>query len=273
MFEVIVHGPGVFKRQTFDKPEIVVGSSRSNDLPLRHKHVSRQHARILYNDGFHVEDLGSKNGTKVNGVRVEGCVALRSIDDIDIGPFTLTLVPLNPLGDGSQDADIEAARPVTPAEESFLSSIRAYPGVPGARIAYADWLSKQGESLKAQILLTQESMRTAPPTQGQFRDLNALLARLPRGDMWWRVLIARAPIESCGAQYEGVCPKTWDGLRPTDKASMRTCGACGRDVLYCITIDEARDYAKKGGRVVIDAEVRRAPNDLRPRPPMPSSRR
>ena len=53
--------------------------------------VSRHHARVLVSgDEAHVEDLGSKNGTFVDGKPVAGACLLRDGDEIRVGPATLT---------------------------------------------------------------------------------------------------------------------------------------------------------------------------------------
>jgi DNA-binding winged helix-turn-helix (wHTH) protein len=52
--------------------------------------VSRRHARILVGeDGAVLEDLNSKNGTKVRGRRISGIERLEDRDEIAIGPATL----------------------------------------------------------------------------------------------------------------------------------------------------------------------------------------
>lgn len=53
--------------------------------------VSRVHARIRCRavDAF-IEDLGSKNGTWVNGRKVEGSVHLEDGDEVRLGTITLT---------------------------------------------------------------------------------------------------------------------------------------------------------------------------------------
>jgi len=55
-----------------DGADLTLGRSPDNDCVLAHDSVSRRHAR-LFNDGgcWIVEDLGSKNGVRVNGSRVE----------------------------------------------------------------------------------------------------------------------------------------------------------------------------------------------------------
>ena len=55
--------------------------------------VSRHHARLFIAGGrVHVEDLNSLNGTRVNGKRVQGAVAVQPGDTLDFGfqgPFDL----------------------------------------------------------------------------------------------------------------------------------------------------------------------------------------
>ncbi len=66
---------------------------------LPHPQVSRRHACITREgSAATVTDLGSANGTFVNGRRVQGATALQPGDQIDIGPYALqftgaTLVP------------------------------------------------------------------------------------------------------------------------------------------------------------------------------------
>lgn len=52
-------------------PRLVVGRRESSDVVLRFANVSGQHCELSIVDGYwHVKDLGSSNGTKVNGSRV-----------------------------------------------------------------------------------------------------------------------------------------------------------------------------------------------------------
>jgi pSer/pThr/pTyr-binding forkhead associated (FHA) protein len=65
--------------------ELTIGRSPGCSIQLLRSMVSRQHARITFkNEDYHLEDLGSTNGTYVNGVKVERCI-LRTNDQIDIG--------------------------------------------------------------------------------------------------------------------------------------------------------------------------------------------
>lgn len=56
---------------TFDQSAITIGAMDDNDLTITDETVSRYHCRLLQEeDAYIVQDLGSTNGTFVNGVRI-----------------------------------------------------------------------------------------------------------------------------------------------------------------------------------------------------------
>ena len=66
--------------------ECVLGRQRDNPIVLKDGAASRRHARVFQADGhWWVEDLGSANGTKVNGARIAKRRGLRNGDAIRIG--------------------------------------------------------------------------------------------------------------------------------------------------------------------------------------------
>jgi ABC-type multidrug transport system ATPase subunit/pSer/pThr/pTyr-binding forkhead associated (FHA) protein len=68
---------------------IRIGRDPSNDLPLNHPTVSSQHARLERRGNvLYIQDLGSTNGTFVNGRRITQMV-LNAGDVVQIGPFKL----------------------------------------------------------------------------------------------------------------------------------------------------------------------------------------
>lgn len=73
----------------------IIGRSNECDIVIDSKHVSRHHARIFSStDGqWFVEDLGSSNGTFVNGERVKSHPISRA-DVIEIGMASLSFSPL-----------------------------------------------------------------------------------------------------------------------------------------------------------------------------------
>jgi signal transduction histidine kinase/CheY-like chemotaxis protein len=88
---VVVMGPGVGRKYEV-KDKIIIGRSPDADIQLAFGDVSRSHARVSRADtlSFFVEDLGSRNGTLVNGLPV-GREELRFGDRIQIGASTILL--------------------------------------------------------------------------------------------------------------------------------------------------------------------------------------
>jgi hypothetical protein len=69
-----------------DKPELSIGREAANELVVSDADVSRKHARfILQGNTYLVEDLGSTNGTFVNGERIAAPVMLVSGDVVQLG--------------------------------------------------------------------------------------------------------------------------------------------------------------------------------------------
>src|SRR5438105_585872 len=81
---------------------IVLGRSAEADVPLDSTKVSRQHAELVRDpfDRWWVRDLGSRNGTRVNGVRVSESI-LQPGDVLEVGDFVLSLCPAVPSLDQS----------------------------------------------------------------------------------------------------------------------------------------------------------------------------
>lgn len=73
-----------------DEREYTIGRSSRSDVVLEDPSVSGQHAKLVPHPlGFTVTDLGSTNGTKVNGKPVQGEQALHAGDTIGIGDAVL----------------------------------------------------------------------------------------------------------------------------------------------------------------------------------------
>jgi hypothetical protein len=65
--------------------EFVIGRDRACHLRPTSRYVSRQHCIIVISNIFvHVRDLGSRNGTLVNGIRVDGRQELQHGDILQI---------------------------------------------------------------------------------------------------------------------------------------------------------------------------------------------
>jgi DNA-binding winged helix-turn-helix (wHTH) protein len=72
--------------------EYVIGRSPEASIPIYMRSISRRHARIVVDgQAAWIEDLGSKNGTLVNGRAVQGRVPLSPGDQVRLGDETLIL--------------------------------------------------------------------------------------------------------------------------------------------------------------------------------------
>lgn len=77
---------------SLDGSEVSVGRAPDCDIRVDLTNVSRRHACIrAEEEDFVIEDLGSTNGTHVNGVRVSRCI-LRSNDVVGIGSCRILFV-------------------------------------------------------------------------------------------------------------------------------------------------------------------------------------
>jgi pSer/pThr/pTyr-binding forkhead associated (FHA) protein len=82
---------------------MIVGRSRDCDIVLDNLGVSRMHAELGFDNGeFVVDDLGSANGSVLNGTRVEKA-SLGDGDVLQIGKFQLHIA-LPREGDDSPSA-------------------------------------------------------------------------------------------------------------------------------------------------------------------------
>lgn len=79
-------GPTPGKEIKLDKREMFLGRDLSNDIVVNDTEVSRRHTRFFaQGDTYVVEDLGSTNGTYVNGQRLVSPYILRPGEMVAIG--------------------------------------------------------------------------------------------------------------------------------------------------------------------------------------------
>ena len=69
---------------------VIVGRSPNADIVIGAGYVSARHARFsLMGQNLFVEDLGSTNGTAVNGQRISEPCALRNNDVVNVGDVSI----------------------------------------------------------------------------------------------------------------------------------------------------------------------------------------
>jgi len=82
---ILQQGSGSGRRWALDEGALTIGRGEDCEIVLPDRHISRYHARISRIEGcYSVEDLGSKNGTHVNGRELTGVRVLQDGDEIQI---------------------------------------------------------------------------------------------------------------------------------------------------------------------------------------------
>ena len=82
---ILREGQGMGTRWRVDRDNVIIGREEDCDIVLPSRQVSRNHARIRRSGGRHIlEDLGSKNGTFVNGQELTEPYTLQDGDEIQV---------------------------------------------------------------------------------------------------------------------------------------------------------------------------------------------
>jgi hypothetical protein len=121
---VIHEGAGAGSELPVDG-EVILGREHSSaDLVIEDPGVSRRHARVLpHNGGVILEDLGSSNGTYLNGHRISGPVELGTGDEVQLGDTVVGLRHTPPATPQSRPAPRRLAPP--PHQASNIPALAA----------------------------------------------------------------------------------------------------------------------------------------------------
>jgi hypothetical protein len=94
----------------FKQESIIVGREDGADVVIDNPSVSRRHAEIRLGDaGWEVQDLGSSNGTFIQGAKIQGPRTLALGDEIGFGKFSIVFGKA--LGEGEHPPQTAAAAP------------------------------------------------------------------------------------------------------------------------------------------------------------------
>src|SRR5258708_2828982 len=105
----IAEGKDAGKEVVFEQPQGLIGPVAECDIVLYDAGVSRKHARIFFEGDAHfVEDLGSSNGTKVNGEGVSR-QQLMDGDAITLGPVVFKFAAMAGAGESTVMGDLGVA--------------------------------------------------------------------------------------------------------------------------------------------------------------------
>jgi phosphoserine phosphatase RsbU/P len=162
-------GDGSRERFPLANERVTIGRSRDSDIFLPDQWLSRHHAEILRKDAaFYLHDLGSKNGTLLNGEPVHGDRRLRHGDVITLGEHVLTF-SIEEVAD--EDSQPPEGTRIFSARE--LSDIKTKPSID------PEELQKQNRVLEV-LSQAARSLLAHRPLPDLFEDvLNLLFAAVP----------------------------------------------------------------------------------------------
>lgn len=88
----VIKGPSKKKVLKINKKDVIIGRSKECTITIPARGISKQHCRIWEEDGrLFIEDLGSTNGTELNGIKLEQKMSLRNSDHIQLPHFEFEL--------------------------------------------------------------------------------------------------------------------------------------------------------------------------------------
>lgn len=147
----------VLKEIVINKERMTIGRKPNNDIQIDNLAISGEHAAIvtILNDSF-LEDLGSTNGTVVNGQPVKKHF-LRNNDLVELGKYKLKFIS-DPVVAGAGAADFEktmvlrpgAVRPVE--SQKNLGDTHAGADIPKPQAAPAAAAAQQPQGAAIQLL-------------------------------------------------------------------------------------------------------------------------
>jgi len=196
-----VHGPtGFVGSFMFTSPKISIGRHVEAMVRLDHPSISSRHAELSLEGGlFRLRDLGSRTGTRINGVAVLPRQPVEAGDQIAIGPFRLraTLCEDDPVE--ALPAD-ERTAPSLPPPTSRPPSVPAPPQTRKDTIPRLDLLSDDAPTRIAlpPTLATAAAPSPEPGPNFVAPAQPAIVAKSPRGvapaaNGWNHVRAAVAP--------------------------------------------------------------------------------
>jgi len=111
-----------------DGDQLTIGRDSSNGVAINDAEVSRKHSRLSFQGGKYViEDLGSTNGTFVNGQRLAGPVVLKAGDVVSLGEQIVLMYDAINMDPGATVAvSRKSARVEPPPAQSYQQPAPVY---------------------------------------------------------------------------------------------------------------------------------------------------
>ncbi|WP_224366127.1 FHA domain-containing protein [Hyalangium versicolor] len=127
----IAEGKDAGKEFEFDQDSVLIGRTPECDVVLYDAGVSRKHCRI-FSEGnrFLIEDMGSSNGTKLNGSAITRKQSLSDGDQLTLGPVVFVFGAMEeeePAPEPNTDAAIQAPPPEGEGSTRIVSADKVKP--------------------------------------------------------------------------------------------------------------------------------------------------
>ncbi len=137
-FQLIMRtGPTPGATFTLEGDQLNIGRDSSNEITINDAEVSRRHARLTFQGGKYVlEDLGSTNGTFVNGQRLAGPRVLKAGEVVSFGEQIVLVFEVTTNDPGATMVSPRAAavpsasRPATPPPPPPADYVGSVPASP-----------------------------------------------------------------------------------------------------------------------------------------------
>jgi pSer/pThr/pTyr-binding forkhead associated (FHA) protein len=142
----ILRGASAGKVVTVRGPRFYIGRSEECNLRANSDAISRRHCEITVNEAdASIRDLGSRNGTYVNGERIEGQHNLQMGDQLRVGPLEFLVTFVQP---AKTAAPAQASVPTTPTgvatDEQMADMV-------------SDWLEEADQAARTKPMADQET--------------------------------------------------------------------------------------------------------------------
>ena len=113
---VMRQGPNPGMVLELSKGDLTIGRDLGNDIVINDVEISRKHARlVLQGERYRIEDLGSTNGTFVNGQRLITAHLLVRGDQVSLGENVILVYEVLPLNAAETQVSSAASMPLPPA--------------------------------------------------------------------------------------------------------------------------------------------------------------
>lgn len=125
LYLVAVVGSKVRRFEITTGSKLVIGRSDEADIQIDTPGLSRLHAKLLLEDPLRVQDLGSRNGTRVDGAPISGWHPFRIGQPIELGDVLIMVQDRSATGSINEEAVVPADSKAPRPQTENLSSAKA----------------------------------------------------------------------------------------------------------------------------------------------------